>query len=296
MAKKDLRHIAAREARGELTDKIIYTRLSQVESHRSKTLSELFSDLAKMEDGHYRFWKKYCSDITIYPNTPKIYFILLIRRLFGPSFVIKYLEGTEKATKNEYSKLQKSIPEEDKKAFASIIADETKHERAFALRLEGSHVRYMSFVVLGLADALVEIAGIHAGSLGIYSSTELTGLAGIVAGAAASLSMASAAFAQAKQGFKGSASRAAVYTGLSYFISAVIMALPYFLTKSASIAIFSSLTLGILIIGFVSWYNSILSSGNLKRDFLELAGVMLGATVALFIIGLAIRYLFGITI
>ena len=227
---------------------------------------------------------------------PKVYFILLVRRLLGPSFVIKYLEGTEKATKIQYSKLQEMIPAKDRKIFSTIIKDETEHEQDFAQRLEGGHVRYMSFIVLGLADALVEIAGIHAGSLGIYSSTKLTGLAGIVAGAAASLSMASAAYAQAKQGFEGSASVAAVYTGVSYFFSAVIMALPYFLTSSAITAIVTSLALGIVIIGFVSWYNSILSTGNLKKDFSELAGVMLGATVALFLLGLLIRYVFGITI
>ena len=34
----------------------------------------------------------------------------------------------------------------------------------------------------------------------------------------------------------------------------------------------------------------------MRRDFLEVAGVMLGATVALFFIGLIIRFVFGITI
>ena len=101
-----------------------------------------------------------------------------------------------------------------------MIEDEKGHETAFADVVAGSYVIYISFIVLGLADALVEIAGIHAGSLGIYKSTELTGLAGIVAGAAASLAMASAAFAQAKQGFEGSPGLAAAYTGGSYFVAA----------------------------------------------------------------------------
>jgi len=69
-------------------------------------------------------------------------------------------------------------------------------------QMQGQYLKYISFVILGLADAIVEISGIHAGSLGIYHSTEITGLAGIVAGAAASIAMASAAYAQAKQGFQ----------------------------------------------------------------------------------------------
>ena len=70
--------------------------------------------------------------------------------------------------------------------------------------------------------------------------------------------MASAAFAQAKQGFEGSAKVAAAYTGLSYFFSAVMMALPYFLTKDSVLAISISLVLGMVLIGFVSWYNSVI--------------------------------------
>src|SRR3989442_13860801 len=90
----------------------------------------------------------------------------------------------------------------------------------------------MSFIVLGLADAVVEISGIHAGSLGIYGKTELAGLAGIIAWLAASIAMASAAYAQAKQGFEGSAKWSAIYTGVSYMITAVLLALPSFLTAN----------------------------------------------------------------
>ena len=138
------------------------------------------------------------------------------------------------------------IPPEDKATFEEMVEDEKEHERKLASDVEGSYIKYISFIVLGLADALVEIAGIHAGSLGIYNSTLITGLAGIIAGAAASIAMASAAYAQAKQGFQGSAGLSAFYTGISYFVSAVILATPYFLTEDKYLAIFSSLVLGII--------------------------------------------------
>ena len=65
-----------------------------------------------------------------------------------------------------------------------MLQDEAAHEKEFEQKTEGGAVKYISFIVLGLADALVEIAGIHAGSLGIYNSTHgYAGLAGIVAGA-----------------------------------------------------------------------------------------------------------------
>ncbi len=221
---------------------------------------------------------------------------LFLRWVLGASFAIKYLEGQEASTIKKYEELRPLIPSEDKKFFEDIIVDEKGHENSFAEEVQGGYVRYISFIVLGLADALVEIAGIHAGSLGIYKSTELTGLAGIIAGAAASLAMASAAFAQAKQGFQGKASLAAAYTGISYFVNAVVLATPYFLTKNMLAAITTSVSFGVVIIAFISWYNSVMSSSHLKRDFAELAGIMLGATLALYVLGTLVRVLFGITV
>ncbi len=293
--KISLSDLAVKEGRDEITAYIVYKRLAEIEKNQKP--KAVLSKLSKMEHKHYEFWKKYSGEEEIKPHWFTIYLVLLLRRLFGAAFVIKYLEGTESAGITEYKSIAKYIPKKDRKTFESIIKDEEDHEQAFADQIKGEHVRYISFIVLGLADALVEIAGIHAGSLGIYNSTLLTGLAGIVAGAAASISMASAAFAQAKQGgFEGSPKTAAGYTGVSYFISAVILASPYFFTANLITALIVSVILGIFIIFFVSWYNSILSGKGLKRDFLELTSVMLAATVALFLFGLLVRHVFGISV
>lgn len=289
-----LHDTAVKESRDELTDYTVYSELANVEKDRR--LKNVFSKIAKMESGHYLFWKKYSGGKEVHANMLKVNFVLLLRRLFGPSFVIKYLEGGEIAAQRRYEALRGLIPKPDKKAFDGIVRDEEEHEQTFAKEIQTGYVKYVSFVVLGLADALVEIAGIHAGSLGIYNSTFLTGLAGIVAGAAASISMASAAFAQAKQGFSGSARRAAAYTGLSYFIGAVILASPYFITYNPIAAIVTSLIFGAAMVGFVSWYNSVMAGSNMRRDFLEIVGVMLGATLALFALGFIIRHAFGISI
>lgn len=294
MPLRTLEKVAEEECRDEITDYAVYTRLSRI-GNNSKS-KEVFSRLSKMELVHLEFWKKYSVGLGVRPSKFKIFFVLFLRFVFGASFAIKYLERQEASTVKKYESLRTLIPAEDKESFAYIIADEKSHENTLAEEVQGSYVRYISFIVLGLADALVEIAGIHAGSLGIYKSTELTGLAGIIAGAAASLAMASAAFAQAKQGFHGSASLAAVYTGISYFVNAVILATPYFLTKDMITAIATSLVFGVTIIAFVSWYNSVMSESGFAKDFAELAGIMLGATLALYIFGTIIRVLLGITV
>jgi vacuolar iron transporter family protein len=295
MPEQQLSEIAVGEAKDEMTDYTTYRHLAA--SEKSQSNREMFEKLSAMEHKHYDLWMRYRpKGSEVGPKRATVYLVLFLRRLFGASFAIKYLERREASTVGKYEALKSSVPPEDQAEFQSMIEDEKGHETAFADIVAGTYVKYISFIVLGLADALVEIAGIHAGSLGIYDSTELTGLAGIVAGAAASLAMASAAFAQAKQGFEGSPVLAAGYTGGSYFVAAVALATPYFLTKAMLNAISLSLVFGLTMIAFVTWYNSVISGGRFMKDFSELAGVMLGATFALYIFGNVIRAAFGITI
>ena len=92
------------------------------------------------------------------------------------------MERHEDVVVKRYKSVSHLIPESDKAGFDEMVSDEVEHEETFLNQTEGKYIKYISFVVLGLADAIVEISGIHAGSLGIYNRTELAGLAGIVAG------------------------------------------------------------------------------------------------------------------
>jgi len=291
---KSLADIAHASAVDEITDFRVYRRLANMKFN-SKFAATL-RRLAGMEYGHYRFWKRYCPDRQPKTSSLKVAFIVILRLLFGVTFAVKYLERGEAKTIRTYKEVARIIPRNDRKAFDRMLRDEEEHEKEFENQFQEPHVKYISFIVLGLADALVEIAGIHAGTLGLYEVTELAGLAGVVAGAAASIAMASAAYAQAKAGFKGSAAISAVYTGITYFVTVVFLAVPYFLTKSMLSALLTSLLLGILLLAFVTFYGSVISGSRFTKDFLELTGVMFGATVALYILGTTIRYLTGITI
>ena len=292
-----LSEVAKNAASDEYTDYLVYRRLSESSRTKDPKLKNSLSKLAETEFRHYEFWKKYTSETQIHANTRTIYLTLFLRLIFGMTFAVKYLENHENVVIRRYNSVSHLIPEADRQLFNEMVQDEQEHEKLFMDEMQSSYVKYISFVVLGLADAIVEISGIHAGSLGIYSSTELTGLAGIVAGASASIAMASAAYAQAKQGeFKGSPSISAVATGVSYFVNAVILATPYFLTKTMSTAIGISIVFAIIIIAFTSYYNSVVSEGNFVRDFSELAGIMLGASGALFVFGLLIRSVLGISV
>ena len=296
MSRVSLAEPAFENARDEYADYAVYKKLSESRLEKNKVFKRTLARLAKMEYKHYVFWSKYCPERKVGASTLKVNLIVFLRFMLGVTFAVKYLERGEAKVIKKYKGMANRIPSKDMRDFREMIADEEEHEKDFYERFDEPHIKYISFIVLGLADALVEIAGIHAGSLGIYNSTELAGLAGIVAGAAASIAMASAAYAQAKAGFEGSAAISAVYTGISYFVTAVILATPYFLTKVMLNALFSSLALAVLLIAFISFYGSVISGGVFRKDFIEVTGIMFGATIALYILGFAIRHLTGITI
>ncbi len=296
MSTRTLREVAIEGCKDELTDHTVYQKLATLGIERNQGFKDILAKLAATELGHYEFWKKYAPDEKIKVARVKVYLAILVRLLLGTTFAVRYLERNETNVIRRYREVSNLIPPEDGERFQQMLADEEEHEKGFEFQIQSGLVLYISFVVLGLADAVVEISGIHAGSLGIYNSTRLAGLAGVVAGAAASVAMASAAFAQAKQGFQGSARLAASYTGASYFATALVLASPYFFTDKMTLALGVSLFLAVLIVAFNSFYSTVISGKAFRRDFFEITGVMAGATVALYILGLIIRYVFGITV
>jgi VIT1/CCC1 family predicted Fe2+/Mn2+ transporter len=296
LSREDLAQAAFESAKDEYFDFAVYKKLSESKFEKSSSFKKTLDRLAGMEYKHYEFWMKYSSRKDVRISSFKVNVIVFLRLILGVTFAVRYLERTEARVIKKYKAMSHLIPSEDKGAFEEMIADEQEHEKEFSEQFNEPHIKYISFIVLGLADALVEIAGIHAGSLGIYNSTELAGLAGIVAGAAASIAMASAAYAQAKAGFKGSATVSAVYTGISYFVTAVILATPYFLTKIMLNALLTSLCLAVIVIAFISFYGSVIAGTVFRKDFIEVTGIMLGATAALYLLGFAIRHLTGITV
>ena len=287
----ELADVARRGCQDELTDYKVYLALSRRE--RNPKFKEALVGLGETERGHYEFWRKFAPNAEVRAIRLRVYFVTLIRILLGLTFTLKFLERHESVVVRRYKQVEHFIPPEDKPRFDQMVADEEHHETYLMGGIEEGRVKYMAFIVLGLADAVVEVAAIHAGSLGIYRRTEIAGLAGIIAGMAASIAMASAAYAQAQQGFAGSARKSAFYTGISYLITAILLAFPYFLTLDQYFALGSSLAVGMVLVAFITYYDTVISTRVFKRQFLELGGIILGATGALYVIGVVIGNFLG---
>ena len=281
----------------EFTDYTLYDRLARTVDGGSP-FSDSLKHLSQTEYRHYEFWRKYAPDEEPKLSKRKLYWVLFLRRVLGLTFATRFLDRHETNVVKEYLSFAQMIPEEDRAAFDAMVDDERDHEKALAQKVESSAIQYISFVVLGLADALVEITGIHAGSLGIYQRTEIAGLAGVIAGAAASLAMASAAFAQAKQGFKGSARLSATYTGVSYFVTAILLAAPYFFTDSMLVALSGSMAMAVVILALTTYYSTVISTKPFLRDFVEILAILFAVAIALYAFGYLVHvYLLpGITV
>jgi VIT1/CCC1 family predicted Fe2+/Mn2+ transporter len=279
----ELVRLAAESAQDEYADRSVYLALSRNE--RNPDFKKALENIANGEQSHYEFWKTYAPDEKVSAKRLRMYVILLLRITLGLTFTLKLLERHEGKLHERYRKIAESIPIDDKARFQTMMDSEEGQEDLLIGKIQENRVKYMSFIVLGLADAVVEISGIHAGSLGFYGRTELAGLAGIIAGMAASIAMASAAYAQAKQGFQGSAKWSAIYTGVSYMVTAVCLALPYFLTRNMATALGTSLVVGVILVATMTFYDTVISARPFKRQFGEIAGIILAASFALFIVG-----------
>ncbi len=151
-------------------------------------------------------------------------------------------------------------------------------------------LKYVSSIVLGLNDALVELIGILAGLTLALQEVRLIAITGFITGIAASLSMASSEYLSTKEeGDNRKPIKAAFYTGLSYFLTVVILTLPYLFFSNVYFCLISSISLSVLIIFLFNFYISKIKKISLQKRFTEMLLVSLGVAFVSFIIGYLIK-------
>ena len=163
--------------------------------------------------------------------------------------------------------------------------------------LDEESLKYAGSVVLGLNDALVELTGTLAGLTFALQNTRLIALAGLITGISASFSMASSEFLSVKsEGGELKPGRAALYTGIAYIFTVILLVLPYILIQSYLAALIATISIAILIIAIFNYYISVAKDFYFRKRFLEMAGISLGVAAISFIVGYFVRIAFGIDI
>jgi len=274
--------------KSELTEYHIYNLLaSKIKNHHN---ARILKKVAEDEKKHYEFWKSYThSDVK--PDRWKIIKYYIISRLFGLTFGIKLMERGEEQAQVSYKSLESIIPEVKK-----IIKDEHAHEKELYILLEEEHLQYVGSVVLGLNDALVELTGTLAGLSFALANTRLIALAGLITGIAASLSMAASEYLSSKAEDAKDALKSAVYTGIAYIITVVLLIIPYFVASHYLVALSITVAIALLIIFFFNFYIAIAKDLNFKKRFVEMAIISLGVATISFAIGFFIKKYIGIDV
>lgn len=168
----------------EITEYHIYNRLSRIQKNAHNR--QILSELAEEEMKHYRLLEKY-TGCTPAPDRWKIRRCVWVARLFGLTFGIKLMEKGEVIAQHVYKNW-------DNVDLQTMATEEEKHEIKLIGLIDEEGLNYMSSVVLGLNDALVEFTGALAGYTFALQSPRLVALTGGITGIAAALSMAASEY------------------------------------------------------------------------------------------------------
>jgi VIT1/CCC1 family predicted Fe2+/Mn2+ transporter len=272
--------------KNEITEYHVYRSLSRRMKDKN---AEVLKKIAEDENRHYHEWKQY-TGVAIKPNRFLIFSYLLIARLFGLTFAVKMMEkGEEKAERN-YSEIQKMVPDASK-----ILKEESGHEKMLVEMIDEEKIGYIGSMVLGLNDALVELTGALAGFTLALQNTRLIGLAGLITGIAASLSMSASEYlSQKSEPDVKDPIKASFYTGFAYIVAVILLVLPYFLLTNYYIALLITLLIAVIIILVFAQFVSVVKDMSFKKFFWEMVFISLGVAAISFVIGWAARALLNI--
>jgi len=267
----------------EITEYYIYRQLAS--SIKNPHNRQIINKIAEEELAHYNFWKKLTKK-EIGANHIKKWLYYFIAKFFGLTFGIKLMEKGEESAQILYKEIVQEIPEAKK-----IIRQEEEHENRILSLINERFLSYVSSIILGLNDALVELTGALAGYTFAFANPTLIAVAALITGLAASLSMAVSEYLSIKTEDNKNQNPlyAAFYTGTTYLSTVIILVLPYFFIKNIYLDLTISLSLAIIIILIFNYYLSVVRDVSFKKRFVEMAFLSLSISFISFIFGFLIR-------
>lgn len=275
--------------RNEITEHFIYKKLASLS--KNKNNREVLNKIAEEEKSHYEFLKK-LTQKEIHPDRKRVFLYTIMAKILGLTFSLKLMERGEDIAQDVYEKIKGEIPE-----FGQIFEDENRHEREIISLLDEERLKYVSSMVLGLNDALVELTGALAGLTLALQNTRLVAIVGLITGIAASMSMSASEYLSTKQEeTTKNPVRASVYTGIAYILTVFFLILPYLFFKNIFLCLGFVLINALIVILLFTFYISVAKELSFKKRFLEMAGLSLSIAVVNFFIGMAIRKIFGVEV
>lgn len=286
LAQQDINNFI-RFQRNEITESILYDRLALIEKDANN--SNTLKLIAAEEKSHYNILKKYTGK-DVSPDYKRIARFYFLARTLGLTFAIKLMESSEANAHSNYDKYA-NLPD-----LQRLAQDEEVHEKKLIALINEERLEYMSSVVLGLNDALVEFTGALAGFTLALNDSKLIALTGSITGIAAALSMASSEYLSTKSegDNKKRPVKAAVYTGIAYLITVVSLVAPFILISNVIIALAVMLSIALVIIALFNYYYSVARGESFRKRFTEMAVLSFSVAGISFLIGYALKTFTGI--
>ena len=278
--------------RMERTEMEVYRRLANRERKTENKI--ILQKISKQENNHYNILKEKTGEDVDFSKI-RVYLHVIISIFLGLTFSLKLMEKTEQNAAREYRDL----------GYENIAKEEDEHEKELLSLLEEDGLNYLSSIILGLSDALVELTGALAGLTFAFQELRIVALAGLVTGISASFSMAASEFLATKEeNSNRSPIKAALYTGTAYIITVFLLVIPYLLLSDSSEIIWGlephiqaliiTFIIGLLIIALFNLYVSIAQDKSFNRRFFEMVFILLIVTLISFLIGVILRESFGL--
>ncbi|GHV14639.1 membrane protein [Fibrobacterales bacterium] len=265
----------------------IYSRIAKKIGEKN---GEILENLAIDESHHEKIWAKYTGK-KLKANWFHVNMSLFFAKLFGFTFMIKFLEKGETSAVVNYSKFIDQFPE-----VAQVRADEERHEKVLINMLDEERLKFVGSMVLGMNDALVELTGALAGFSFALQNTRMVALAGLITGISATLSMTASAYLSAKADGDPQAVKSSFYTGAMYLVTVALMTAPYLLFPKEMYlhALLTMFAVVVFIIAAFNYYISVAKDLKFKTRFFEMFGLCALVSVVSFAIAQLVKHFLGI--
>lgn len=274
--------------RNEITEYYVYKNIAKFSKNSlHKSVLEKIADEELM---HYGILKN-ITKTDIKPDRLKIFFYTNISKIFGLNFGLKLMEKNEKGAENLYKNFQI-------KSLAYLELSEKEHENKLISMIEEEKLNYISSIVLGFNDALVELTGALSGFTFALSNSKLIAIVGFITGVAASMSMGVSNYLSIKndESREKHPFKSALYTFFAYLLTVILLIVPYLLIDNVYISLSIVLITVVFMIAAFNFYTSIAKGLNFKKRFLEMFVLSMSVALINYFIGYLIKKSFNVDI
>jgi vacuolar iron transporter family protein len=282
-------------ARLEYRDHVIFRELARTESNPD--FKRILEQLSEQEYGDYQSWLAISEQKEFSISSVELWIVRIFRKILGLTFVARYLKRREDAVIHKLEDVLKDASPELREHIISSLEHERANEEQLLAGIKEEQVEFTSSIILGLNDGLIELTGALVGFSFALHTTPIVAMTGSITGIAASLSMSASAYMQARHDESGKNPRkAALYTGISYFVVVVCLIAPFLLTRNTNLALGAMFAVIGIIITVISYYTAVIFARSFGTQFKQMVFFSLGVAGVALVIGTLFRRLTGIAI